>query len=95
MVVLDPAVPGWWGADGLVARVVLAREGARLIVPLPLPVEEYLEDFATEESKAEFRELLGRAEEAIGPRPSAASEGTGDGRGVLVGGPGALLNIRS
>jgi hypothetical protein len=46
------------GADRVVARVVLDYPGARLDAVLPLTVEDYLEDFETEESKKEFRDLL-------------------------------------
>jgi hypothetical protein len=49
------------GADRLVAREVLASEGALLEVPLPLPRDEYLRDFASQRSREEFAELLGRA----------------------------------
>lgn len=48
------------GADRLVARQAMLR-GASLEAVLPLPRDEYLADFAAEESKAEFLELLGRA----------------------------------
>lgn len=48
------------GADRLVARQALLR-GASLEVVLPLPRDDYLADFTSEESKAEFRELLGQA----------------------------------
>jgi len=34
------------------------RRGARLIVPLPLPRDEYMQDFQSEESKREFLDLL-------------------------------------
>lgn len=50
------------GADRLVASVAL-EEGAKLVVPLPLPVEEYERDFAEEESLRRFRGLLARADE--------------------------------
>jgi hypothetical protein len=79
LVVVSPLAEG---ADRLVARVVLEREGAGLIVPLPLPVEDYMQDFGTEESKAEFRELLARAEEVVelpaAPTRDAAYEQVGE-----------------
>jgi hypothetical protein len=53
------------GADRVVARAVLDYPGARLDVVLPLTVEDYLEDFATEESKVEFLDLLGRGRRAV------------------------------
>lgn len=49
------------GADRIVARHVLARAGARLVVPLPLAKPDYLTDFQTAESRAEFLMLLQRA----------------------------------
>jgi len=49
------------GADRLAARVAL-KCGARLIVPLPMPREDYLQDCQTDESRAEFVELLEQAE---------------------------------
>jgi hypothetical protein len=45
------------GADRLVAKAVLSRADADLIVPLPFARERYLEDFTSEESVAEFQEL--------------------------------------
>ena len=49
------------GADRLVARTVLKRPDADLIVLLPFPPERYLQDFATETSKAEFKSLFEQA----------------------------------
>lgn len=49
------------GADRLVARVALDRLGATLFVPLPLPPEEYLQDFPEASSRAEFSALLERS----------------------------------
>jgi hypothetical protein len=46
------------GADRIVARHVLARPGSRLTVPLPLPESDYLTDFQSKESRAEFLNLL-------------------------------------
>lgn len=46
------------GADRVVARAVLDYPNAGLDVVLPLALEDYLEDFATEESRAEFEKLL-------------------------------------
>ncbi len=48
------------GADRLVARVALA-DGFRLIVPLPMPIDEYKKDFTTQSSKDEFDFLLSKA----------------------------------
>lgn len=52
------------GADRLVTKILLAH-GADLLVPLPLPVETYLEDFRSEQSKQEFNMLLNRAVQVI------------------------------
>src|ERR1035441_7092052 len=53
------------GADRVVARAVLDYPGARLDVVLPLTVDDYLEDFATEESKEDFRDLLGKCRRPV------------------------------
>jgi len=53
------------GADRVVTRAVLDYPGARLDAVLPLTVEDYLEDFETEESKKEFRELLARCRRPV------------------------------
>ncbi|MEA3400535.1 MAG: hypothetical protein U9R79_04750 [Armatimonadota bacterium] len=52
------------GADRLVAEAALKR-GAELLVPLPLPKDDYMTDFESEESKQQFLELLDRAVEVI------------------------------
>lgn len=49
------------GGDQLVAHEALAA-GARLIAPLPLPRELYLEDFAQPAARAGFETLCGQAE---------------------------------
>ena len=50
------------GADRVVARAVLDDPDARLDVVLPLTLEDYLEDFATEESRKEFENCSAVAE---------------------------------
>jgi len=45
------------GADRVAARVARQR-GIELVVPLPLPVDDYEQDFADAESRQEFRSLL-------------------------------------
>ena len=62
------------GADRLVAQRMLARPGSRLIVPLPLPRDEYMKDFHSAKSKRAFLDLLARADEVIElpPQPSRA-----------------------
>ena len=53
------------GADRMVARAILAEPDARLDAVLPMTIEDYLEDFSTEESRAEFRELLSRSRKPV------------------------------
>jgi hypothetical protein len=53
------------GADRLVADRVLAVKGSRLMAPLPFAKTEYLRDFESPESKAEFERLLGRTDEVV------------------------------
>jgi hypothetical protein len=62
------------GADRLVAREVLKNEGADLEVPLPLPREEYVRDFQSDESKREFTDLLLRAREVMELGPSKSRQ---------------------
>jgi hypothetical protein len=65
LIVLSPLAEG---GDRLVAEVGLEL-GARLIVPLPLPVELYVEDFATAQSREQFDRLLRQAEVVALPLP--------------------------
>lgn len=58
LVVLSPLAEG---ADRLVAHAILQCKGSALVVPLPLPIEEYLHDFNSEQSQAEFFSLLKQA----------------------------------
>lgn len=60
------------GADRIVALHVLARPGAGLTVPLPLAKPDYLADFQSEDSRAEFLSLLQRADH-VEEMPSAAT----------------------
>ena len=53
------------GADRLVAREALAGGDAQLIAVLPLPVDDYITDFATAASVAEFRDMLAAADEVV------------------------------
>ena len=46
------------GADRLIAKVAMDKLKADLIAVLPMPADEYENDFQTKESKAEFRDLL-------------------------------------
>ena len=61
LVLLSPLAEG---SDRLAARIALDMR-LRLIVPLPLPLDVYEQDFETEESRAEFRLLLCQAEGRI------------------------------
>ena len=69
------------GADRLIAGQALARGNAALIVPLPLPENEYLADFSSETSKEEFHQLLAQAEEVLimptAPTPEEAYAAVG------------------
>lgn len=58
------------GADRLVARCVLDRPRSGLVAVLPLPVQDYLEDFATEASRTDFLELLRLADRVVDPHPT-------------------------
>lgn len=49
------------GADRLVAELVLGLPGATLEVILPLPADDFLDDFDSPQSRAEFWALLERA----------------------------------
>ena len=62
------------GADRLVARRILARPNARLVVPLPLPQSDYMTDFASAASREEFVDLLARADEVILMPPASSRE---------------------
>jgi hypothetical protein len=62
------------GADRIVARHVLARPGARLVAALPLPQSDYISDFRSEKSRAEFSSLLEQADEVIEMPPAATRD---------------------
>ena len=53
------------GADRLVAEEILRLPGSELEAVLPLTADNYEQDFASFESKAEFRSLLRRARRTI------------------------------
>jgi hypothetical protein len=53
------------GADRLVAKEVLKFPNSRIEVVLPLTKEDYLEDFETAESRAEFEDLFKKARRPI------------------------------
>jgi len=63
LVIMSPLAEG---ADRLFAYLLdelktECKAGVDLIVPLPMPVDEYIKDFKTDESKKEFYELLSKA----------------------------------
>lgn len=63
LLVLSPLAEG---ADRLVAQTALESIGgneqrASLMVPLPMPLDEYESDFKSDESLSEFRDLLSQA----------------------------------
>lgn len=60
------------GADRLVATELLDQSGAELEAALPLPREDYLGDFESEDSKAAFTDLLDRAS-AVWQAPASES----------------------
>lgn len=60
------------GADRLVVREALDLLDADLEVVLPLDKDDYLKDFESPESRAEFEDLYGRAHRIV-PPPSASS----------------------
>lgn len=79
---LEAAFPGQWtvvsalaeGSDRLVAHRLLAREGTRLVAVLPLARDDYENDFETEASRQEFRDLLARADEVVEVAPGAGRD---------------------
>jgi hypothetical protein len=72
-VVLSPLAEG---ADRLVARIAMDVLDARLVVPLPLPLDDadgYLKDFPG--SVRAFKRLLAKADDIVpGPLPSRGSK---------------------
>ena len=82
LAVLSPLAEG---ADRLVARRVLAREGAELEVVLPFPEDEYSKDFELAGSRAEFAGLLtgARSIERLPPAPTREEAYARAGRHVV------------
>ncbi|MCY7355590.1 MAG: hypothetical protein LH470_11060 [Lysobacter sp.] len=70
LVVLSPLAEG---GDRLAAEVAL-EQGARLIVPLPMPADMYAEDFPSPASREQFERLLAQADVVELPVPSADLE---------------------
>jgi len=53
------------GADRLAVKQWLQHPAVRLVAVLPLPADDYVEDFSGRESRREFRDLLQQADEVI------------------------------
>lgn len=62
LLILSPLAQG---ADRIVAKRLLHHQGTKLTATLPMPIEKYLMDFPSDESKIEFHHLLDQAEEII------------------------------
>jgi hypothetical protein len=62
------------GADQLVARRALLRPGIELVVPLPMPLAEYLDDFPVGASRDAFLELLSQATETVNMPPTTVRD---------------------
>jgi hypothetical protein len=62
LTVLSPLAEG---ADRILAKRFLHHQGTKLTAILPMPIEKYLMDFPSDESKIEFHHLLDQAEETI------------------------------
>ena len=82
LIVLSPLAEG---ADRLVAKRVLAREGGELEAVLPFPENEYAADFASAGSRVEFADMLARARsvERLPPSPTRAEAYARAGRYVV------------
>lgn len=53
------------GADRLVVQRALALGHRRFVVPLPLPMDDYVRTFTSTDARAEFQSLLARATEVV------------------------------
>jgi hypothetical protein len=53
------------GSDQLVAKIALSSKMIKLIVPLPLPEEKYLQGFASDHGRTSYHEIIGNAEKVI------------------------------
>ena len=53
------------GSDQLVAKLAKRFSRIKLVVPLPLPMDDYLSDFDSENSKQQFSELLKIADDVM------------------------------
>ncbi|MBT3070015.1 hypothetical protein KKP04_03915 [Rhodomicrobium sp. Az07] len=90
-VILSPLAEG---ADRLIAKVVVEHLDAELIAVLPMPRNEYEKDFASEESRAEFAALIGKATAVkVAPTPEndISWKEPGDERNALYARAGAII----
>jgi hypothetical protein len=73
------------GTDQVFVQRALVHRRVHLVVPLPLPPEDYLEDFISGEARARFWRLLARAGEVIhlSPAPTRDAAYAAVGRYVL------------
>lgn len=53
------------GSDQLVAKIALSYQSIKLVVPLPLPEDEYLQEFSSDIARNLFLELTQRAEKVF------------------------------
>jgi hypothetical protein len=82
------------GADRLVARAVLKRAGSRLEAVLPLPKFDFLDDFATPDSKEDFLRLIAQADYVTGlPACASREEAYAAANERLLGGVDVLVAI--
>jgi len=72
------------GADRLVARHVLGCPEASLLAVLPLPRQDYLDDFVTPGSRAEFLRLLALADEVVVMPPAPSRDEAYEAAGLYV-----------
>lgn len=72
------------GADRIVAHHLLDRPGSGLIVPLPMATSDYLDDFKSASSRAEFLTLLQRAHQVEEMSSAATREQAYDAAGEYV-----------
>lgn len=78
------------GADRLVAERAMAR-GARLVVVLPVPADDYRTDFGTEASKAEFDRLSSLADTVTVPGDMTSGDMTSGDRTAAYLAAGAAI----
>jgi hypothetical protein len=72
------------GADRVVVQCVLAHRPTRLVVPLPLPVSDYLAACASPESRHEFLTLLAQTDEVIELPPAPTRDAAYEEAGLYV-----------